>query len=237
MLSRLPGATLLLALLALAPTGARAASILYGDFAGATLTFQGVTESSITDGLPLYGAPTAAGDSLSFSPTFASGAAGSSDTTSGTLSITIQANPGEFLQQILVAESGVYAFTNSLAQPAAPTAQANVSGLLTVTDLANGTGVRTAVLVALPGGTFTGTGAGSEGGSWSASAAIDLTGLGLTRVRVVFNNNLQTLADAGATASIAKRQITITNTPEPTAALLLGLGLAGLGFSGRRRKE
>src|SRR5262245_53442552 len=43
------------------------ASINYGDFNGNNVKFLDVTESS-DDALPLYGAPTVSGDSLSFSP-------------------------------------------------------------------------------------------------------------------------------------------------------------------------
>src|SRR5262245_6656687 len=43
------------------------ASINYGDFNGDNVKFLDVTESS-DDPLPLYGAPTVSGDSLSFSP-------------------------------------------------------------------------------------------------------------------------------------------------------------------------
>jgi len=223
--------------LALSPGDAGAASINHGTFNGTTIAFQNVTESSITDGLPLFGAPTVAGDGLAFTPSagFQSSAAGGADTTSATLSITLQAAPGQFLQNIVIAESGSFAFaTDALT---AGTGQVSISGLLTVTDLSNGTGVRTAVLLVNASGALSYPGVpNAVDGTWTASASIDLSGLGITRARVQLNNNLQSLSsNAAVSATVRKDLVTITNTPEPGTAALLAAGLAGLGLAGRRR--
>lgn len=240
MLSRYPAAALLLVLLASvagSPRSAGAASINYGDFSGATLTFQGVTESSITDPVPLFGSPSPSGDSLSFAPqTFLSASSGGADTTSGTLSITLQANPGQFLQKIVVAEAGTYAFSTDVLTNG--TGQVSISGLLTVTDLSSGTGVHLASLVVVPSGSLSYAGPNPTfvDGTWTASASIDLSGLGITKARIQLNNNLQSLSSTVEVgAHVRKDSVTITNTPEPGTALLVAAGLGGLGLAGRRR--
>src|SRR5215510_6970817 len=47
---------------------AYAASINYGSFPGATVMYTDVTESSVTDPVPLFGAPVVSGDSIDFTP-------------------------------------------------------------------------------------------------------------------------------------------------------------------------
>ncbi|HVP27699.1 MAG TPA: PEP-CTERM sorting domain-containing protein [Myxococcota bacterium] len=218
----------------LCATSAEAASITYGDFTGSTLGYLGVRESSITDGVPLYGTPTLSGDALLFgAPTYATSAAGGwADTTSGTLSFTLEALSG-FLGKISFQEGGRFALTGAVGVPG--DAQVQISGLLTVTDFSSGLAgtVYSATLVVSPQGVFALP--SSSSGSWTASAGVDLTGLGITRAKVVFNNTLQSAAGIGSSATAAKSLISV-NVPEPGTVLLVGAGLAGLGVTGRRRK-
>ena len=63
----------------------------YGDLNGIHIIFEQVTESSLTDPVPLFGTPTAVGDVLQFDPTqfTSSSTGGGSDSTDGTLTMTI----------------------------------------------------------------------------------------------------------------------------------------------------
>jgi len=80
---------------------------------------------------------------------------------------------------------------------------------------------------------------------WNGVASIDLGSYldslqiagSVTKVRLTFDNTLQTAADDVSTAFIKKKSIDIdvnTMIPEPTTALLLGLGLVIMP-NGRRR--
>ena len=89
-----------------------AGPISYGDFVGTTVTFLDVTEDSGTDPPPLYGAPTLAGDSLSFAPVsfnvFSQLGVPALDFTDGTLKTTILASPGNCIIGIRIDEAGDY---------------------------------------------------------------------------------------------------------------------------------
>ncbi|HEX3358192.1 MAG TPA: PEP-CTERM sorting domain-containing protein [Tepidisphaeraceae bacterium] len=88
-----------------------------GSFAGNTVIYgpdfgpadHGVTESSITDPVPLFGSPTVTGDSISFTPTgfgtFASG--GSVDVTDGQLVFKILAKPSFVINNVSFSEAGI----------------------------------------------------------------------------------------------------------------------------------
>lgn len=99
---------LLAALLVAISFGAvtQAMPINYGDFVGAPGegSFLNVTEDSMTDGTPLYGAPILLPDSLLFSPlTFTSFANdGASDLTSGQLTMVIEAAPGLLISELVI---------------------------------------------------------------------------------------------------------------------------------------
>ena len=95
-----------------------------------------------------------------------------------------------------------------------------------------------------------GTGSGANGGIynrpgddgtaviWNGIATVDLSGFlasqqitgSVTKVRLTFDNTLQTAADSVSNAFIKKKSIDIIvdadpTIPEPTTALLLGLGM------------
>lgn len=92
-IARLVGAILLLAFIS---QPSLAATINYGDHMGTTVTYVGVTESSSTDPVPLFGAPIVTGDSIDFNPVGfdAASAGGGADITDGQLSFMVTAKPG-----------------------------------------------------------------------------------------------------------------------------------------------
>jgi hypothetical protein len=209
-------------LLAVCPL-ARAGSVNYGDllggFAGA-VDFLQVTESTVTDAVPLYGAPTRVGNGLVFFPTaFSSQSAGkSADTTSGTLTVRIRADSGFFLEVINIKEIGEYELTGV----GTTATSATINGLCTVTDISPGTHgflfdnlhVTPAPVYSLPAHTAD---------SFVSTAKIDLTGLHISEIMLNFNNNLQSTAEQGTTSMIDKQYVEIF-VPEPaTFGLLVGL--------------
>ena len=104
-----------------------------------------------------------------------------------------------------------------------------------------------------------GTGGGANGGQydrpsddgtaviWNGIANIDLAGFltsqningDVTKVRLRFDNTLQTAADDVSSAFIKKKSVDIVVTtemvPEPTSALLLVLGLTAMPWARRNR--
>lgn len=235
MLRKFQPAALMLAVF-LAASPALAATISYGNLSGASVDFLSISESATTDPVPLYGTPGVSGDSLIFGPgSFTSAASGvAADTTSGRISVTLQAKPGQLLGKIVITESGDYSLFGGLAAIGSPTATAQVSGLLTVTPLVPVGAPQSASTVVSPIQPLFVVGGGNASGSWSGSAVIDLKGLNVTRAQLVLNNVLQTSTSSGADARIRKTALTIT-VPEPTTALLMAVGIAGLLAIGPRR--
>jgi hypothetical protein len=76
---------------------------------GNTVVYTGVSESSLTDPGPLFGAPTVSGDSIDFNPVgfgaFAAG--GGVDLTDGQLLFTVTAKPNFAINAISFAEAGI----------------------------------------------------------------------------------------------------------------------------------
>jgi hypothetical protein len=240
-------AALLLALAAAPST--RAASINYGNSAVLPpgMQFQAVTESSATDPVPLYGAPTFSSVAMDFNPASfgAFGSGGGTDITDGQLNFTLV---GTFtgtqivtIDQISLSESGDYTLSGTGTTATQVIAGASLHVKVTEID-----GVPTSVtlpssiasvgfnLVANPGVLQ----------PWSLGTTVDvdaaLTALavpfthGATKVEVVIDNNLIALSEAGSAALILKKEFeveidpAVTLVPEPAALSLLTLGAAGL---------
>ncbi|MCB9855839.1 MAG: PEP-CTERM sorting domain-containing protein [Phycisphaerales bacterium] len=230
-----------LALLVLAGV-AQAATINYGDYFGigaGQVDFINVREASATDPYPandpLYGAPIRDGNRLIFTPlTFASFASnGAADTTSGTLSMIIRADVGQFLTSIFIRETGDF----SLLGVGTPATSATINGLLTITELAPGSaptitstlGVMPAAPYALPA---------DMAGEFVATTEIDVSGLGFTEVVLNFNNNLQTTSENGTVSFIQKKTVVITVNPEiPEPATLSLLAISGVVLLRRRTRR
>lgn len=216
---------------------ASAVPINYGNFPGlgSDPDFLNVTEDSITDPTPLFGAPTRVGNSLLFFPTaYASSSSnGTADTTSGTLSMMVLAKPGFFLDTIRIREFGDW----TLSGVGSSATSATVNGALFVTDIVPGVfGVFNDILSVTPGMPQTLAG-GPSFGVWDGVVEIDLSGLNITMIQLQFNNNLQTTSEAGTTAFIQKKVVQgpsiIIDIPAPSAVAAFGLFGA---LAARRRR-
>lgn len=221
---------------------AQAAPINYGDFFGVgagEVDFINVREASATDPYPmndpLYGAPIRDANRLIFTPlTFASFASnGAADTTSGTLSMIIRADVGQFLNTIFIRETGDF----SLLGVGTPATSATINGLLTTTELAPGMSpTLTDTLDVLPAAPYALP--ADTDGEFVATTEIDLSTLGITEVILNFNNNLQTTSEEGTVSFIQKKTIVITVNPEvPEPATLSLLAISGVILLRRRRSH
>lgn len=246
------------AVLAVAGT-TNAASINYGNFGPIPpgLGFLQVTESSITDNVPLYGPPTPFPIGIDFAPTnFGSASSGgNADITEGQLnfSVTGKANPLSLVEisSLSVFESGDYTLVG--AGTAATSVFAGVITRITITEV-NGSSVapinispvNASFSDSLPGTVIV--------APWSLGTFIDikaaLLGAGLgytpndgaTRIDVVINNTLASSSEASTSASIAKKDFRVDVTqgfviviPEPGSLMLAGMG--ALGLVARRRRS
>lgn len=238
----------------LMPTTASAGTFSWGDIAGDDVMFLNVTEnndeaSSLFAPMPGTGGPVALGNSLHLDPQgFASQSSNySSDLIDGTLSTVIMAGPGGSIESMMITELGDYSLGGLVAGQA--TAEVGAAFFWTVLEIDNA-----AVNLATQAtNLILGTGGGPNGGKyarpgddgtaviWSGTASIDLRAFldsmenegNVTKVRLTFDNTLQTAADQVSNAFIKKKSIDIDvdivpGVPEPTTALLLGLGVVML---------
>ena len=224
-------------------------AINYGDFVGNTVTFEDVTSQN-----GLFGAPTVSGDSLDFNPnTFEAdcsldpGCPPTPSTIDDTLTLTIQADPGSFIDDILLSEAGdttISSFLNAFGAT-----QVTATVFIDIFEIdgisVNNINFNTQMTFS-NGGAFDTDVDGTGTFIWTGSLLVDLdqiiadnnaSGLA-TRVGINMNNTLIAFAESGATARIEKKDVdglAITVIPEPGTALLMGLGLAGL--AGVRRSS
>jgi hypothetical protein len=200
----------------------------YGDYLGSApseVDFLGVTEASTTDSLPLFGEPMRADNSLWFFPTtFASEAHdGSSDTTAGTLTMTIRADEGCYLNEIIVSEYGIY----SLAGSGGSGTSASVSGTL---HIDTGSQVLEVPMDVTPEPPYI-LPPGCTDEQFIGSIVINLPA-GVSQVSFSFEDILQTSSESGTAAYIQKNIVSgpvigIAVIPEPASMfLLLGGGAA-----------
>lgn len=206
------------------------ASINYGDFIGADVDFIGVTESSPTDSVPLFGQPNVFGNNLSFLPAsnFATAENGSSDETIGILTMTVNAKNNQEIRGVSILNLGT---TNILGQTTSSTYTAFETDLL-VTVTASGD-----VYNDSASGVFTQTVP-----LWDGSTFIDFAGMGIngiTSISLTFSSTLQAFSEAGTTShiqsSLVQEEILVgVFIPEPASIALLGIG--GLVLGARRRR-
>lgn len=225
-----------------------AAPIVYGNYSGTSVHFLNVTEDSTTDPLPLFGAPTLAGDSLVFNPaSFGANATplnGYIDITDGTLTTAIVAKPGQSIQQIAVSEAGDYTlagqgpaavtvaailFAQIVEVDGSPIVPLNVNGLMTFTPTGN---------PATPNGDYALPGNAGVGVIWTGNAILNIAAAlasaniegDATKVLFSMDNQLLAIGSEGSVAFIKKKAGGVTITvPEPaTLSLLAGAGLLAL---------
>jgi hypothetical protein len=239
-----------LALALLLGSAAVSSAASYGNFysPGATVQFLNVADLN-----GLFGAPTVSFESLDFSPnTFEADCAVSAScpptphTVSDTLTLQIAATAGNFIEKIRLSEAGdtsINSFLNAFAATSV-TADVFVDILAIDGSAVNGVNANTQ-MVFTSGGTFDTNVQGNGTHTWTGNllleldaiiAAAALTGQA-TLVEISISNTLTAFAESGASARIEKKDfdgVGITVIPEPASALLMGLGLAGLAWVGRR---
>ncbi|HEX6960294.1 MAG TPA: hypothetical protein VF175_00395 [Lacipirellula sp.] len=221
-------------------TTAQAATINYGDFNSNPpgVMFLNVTESSGTDAVPLYGAPTFVGLDLGFTPTpafNASAGTGSVDVTDGQLNYTIMSAG---VATISAQEGGNFSFGG--VGGVNTSVLAALSLRATVTQI-NGADVTPIVLPQSHVSVQHNMAANPAGGPWSLATSLDvpalLAGLGYgpgsnaTKVNVVIDNQLAAVSELTSSATITKTRFGV---PEPGSAALAGLALVGCGLVSRR---
>jgi hypothetical protein len=226
----------------------------YGNFAGTTVNFLGVSESSVTESIPLYHDPIVAGNTLDFNPqnfgAFASGAGGI-DLTDGQLSLKMLATNGYAIPTIHFWEVGDF----TLAGSGTANTWVDVSAryYINITKV-DGVGItpinitNSMVFSPVGSGTFTLPSNPGPLQAWGGSIVFDINNaltlagvpylLGATEVQFGLDNSLLALSEAGTVAFIAKKDfqgsvgISVI-VPEPT---IFALTLCGAGLLISRRK-
>lgn len=237
---------------------AKAAIITYAPptIVGAQVTYPDVSESSSTNPVPLYGAPSISGNDLVFSNlNFAAVSTNGSglDFVDGQLNFTLQADPGNFLTSLDLTENGDYNVTQIGTAVGPNTAEAfedpvqitllGINGL-PVTPVINNTA--DTMIISPDNGLYT-TGVNPDPGSFTGAADVNLAAIfgsnQITEIAVSYDDQLAASSQLNGIADIAKKgfdviPFTTPGTqvmPEPTVASLLLLTL-GVGLSRRRNR-
>lgn len=237
-----------------------AATMNYGDFVGTSVTYNNVTEANSGPDL-LFSAPSVVADTLEFDPVnFLSEVdpGPGADITDSEINTVVTANPGFFIDNIQISESGDFTLVGEPdAFGEAEVGAAFFFEVLAVDGVDVGDGPIGSVNMQ-----FT-TGGGPNGGeyalpgdsgtavAWTGTAFLNVAaamdadpnyaGSRATKLRLSFDNTLSTAAGEGASAFIKKKSIggiiIRTNIPEPSTVILLGcLAAGGAGMVAMRRR-
>jgi hypothetical protein len=233
-----------------------AAIELYGNHPGNTVDYEAVTEMSLTDPTPLFGAPTVSADSIDFNPVLFNALSqfGSApDDTVGVLSFFVQAHPGKAILTLDLFEGGVTTVvgvgTDGTYTDVSATGIVNI---LAVDGVTLGTSIGVPIDLVFshrPDGTWK---LGSDGETlalppWTGSQSISLSqalidnsvpfSLGATRISLELENALYAQSESGTVAFIDKKDfgglsITVNrppgSTPVPEPASFLAFLLVAL---------
>jgi hypothetical protein len=232
---------------------ALAASMNYGDFMGASVTYRN-SEPNL-----LFSAPSVVGDTLEFDPVnfFAEVDPGpGSDITDSEINTIVEAKPGFFIDNIQISEEGDFTLEGVPgAFGHAGVGAAFFFEILGVNGVLVGDGP-----IGFASMQFT-TGSGPNGGMfmlpgdagntvpWIGTAFLDINaalaaspyaGQRATSVRLSFDNTLSAAADDNASAFIKKKEIggiiIRTNIPEPSTLAIVGLVIGATSIVVMRRK-
>jgi MYXO-CTERM domain-containing protein len=249
---RIWGARLaVIALLACAVSNAptHGASVSYPDLGPIPpgFTFTGITESSVTDGVPLYGAPTAFPIGLSFTPTgFGAGSSGGGiDLTDGQLNYTIVAGPAAGgISVISFAEGGLFSLSGTGTSNTEVLAGASL--IVTILEL---NGVAVAPINLAPSVSSLAYNLTANPGlnqTWNVSVstnvAAQLAILGYapsqraTKATVSIDNALVAISETLSAAAITKADFDVHVAPEPASGAIAAMALLAVGGFGRRRR-
>ena len=237
------------ALLLSLSVGTQAFAAAYTDTSHALGT---VTYTNISDLNGLFQQPSQTVNTLTFSPngfeaTCTNADCGGLASTTDTVVFRVDANEGNFIDDIILSEAGDTNLTEFLG---------GATGITTVTadvfvDILEVNGSPVGGVNAIAAMVFTSSGdysLASEGDglhAWSGNLTLDINQVladnsivgQATLVEVSIANTLTATSSVGAIATIEKKDVSglsITVVPEPGTALLMGLGLAGLASIRRR---
>lgn len=224
-----------------------------GDIMFLDVTEDNAFAAPLFDEDPNVGSPDVIGNQISFNPQgFQSQSSGGGpNLIDSTLTTTLMAKPGKTIQNFRLSELGDYSLGglpggDAIAQVGAPFFWT----ILEIDNVANPQPVQSTNMIFTTGGGPNG-GEYARGGDdgtgviWEGEVFIDLAAYldseniagDVTKVRIRFNNTLQTASDSGSNAFIKKKEaggVIITgNIPEPSTVVLAGL--AGIGLLGFRR--